>query len=302
MPAGPRLRRDFVGMMYAVTIGEVGLQAAALVKVGHPWHFLPAYSHLVLATVVIATSFVGWSVSLEWAQRGVPKVFHPEFLVLLLDVSLVILYFILVRSVEFVGEGRSPSIAPAERVACWIVVMFVLYLVWDVLTSIAFKKSISLRRSFWEFVAPTVSCFVLALLARNLVKGADCSHLVTSDLALLSLVLLFRALKDLGAAIYQALPKAPRITLRTAASTLLRIANHCDTEESAEDQPEGHFSPAACHCVWRRSVVCGVLFVLLMLGLLWTACPWQLPSRMVTAIEYPSPPCIEPGVEPGSPR
>jgi hypothetical protein len=266
MRARPRLRHEFVGMMYAVTIGEVGLQAAALVKMGHPWHFLPAYSHLLLATVVIATSFVGWSVSLRWvlgAQDNGPNVFHPEFLVLLLDVSLVIVYFILVRTVEFAGEGRPPSIAPAERVAFWIKFVFILYVVWDFLTLKAY--SIPLRIWFGEFIVPTVICFGLALWARCLVNGADCSHLVTADLALLSLVLLFRALKNFGAAFSRAPPKTPWTKLRTA----------------------------------RSSIVCGVL---MLLGLLWTVLAWPLPSRMVTAIESPSPSCIEPGVEPGSPR
>lgn len=31
----PTLRHEFAGMMFALTIGEVGLQAAALVKAGH---------------------------------------------------------------------------------------------------------------------------------------------------------------------------------------------------------------------------------------------------------------------------
>lgn len=255
MPAGPSLRHDFVGMMYAGALSEVGLQAAALVKVGHPGHFLPGYSHLLLATVVIATSFVGWSVSLEWAQDGMPKVFQPEFLVLLLDVSLVIIYIILVRSVEFVVEGRPPSIAPAKRLAFWIELIFVLYLMWDVVMGFAYRKSISCRVWFGEFVVPTVVCFGLSLLAKCLVKGADCSHLITADFALLSLVLLFRALKDLGAALSR--NQAPRIKRRAAVASL----------------------------------VCSVL---LLVGLLLTACPLQLPSRMVTAIEYPSPPCIDP--------
>ncbi|HXO43384.1 MAG TPA: hypothetical protein VN999_18185 [Thermoanaerobaculia bacterium] len=266
MPAGPRLRHDFVGMMYAVAIGEVGLQAVALVKVGHPWHFLPAYSHLLLALVVIATSFVGWSASLRWvpeAQDNVPNVFSWEFLVLLLDVSLVIFYFILVRTVEFAGEGRAPSIAPAERVAFWIKVIFFLYLLWDFPTKIA--SGIPLRSWFGEFIVPTVVCLALAFVAGCLVNGADCSHLVTADLALLSLVLLFRALKNLGATFSRAPPKTPWIKLRKAGS----------------------------------SIVCGVL---LLLGLLWTLRAWPLPSRLVTAIESPSPSCIEPGVEPGSPR
>jgi hypothetical protein len=281
MTAGPKLRHEFVGMMFAVTIGEVGLQAAALVKAGHPWHFLPAYSHLLLATIVIAASFVGWSLSpAPGAQEDVPNVLHPEFLVLLLDVFLVIVYFILVRSVEFVGEGRPPAIAPAEGVAFWIVVIFFMYLVWDILTKLAHRESTTRRPWLGEFdvrILPTVLCLILALLARCVVKGADCPHLLTADLALLSLVLLFRALKDLSAALLQARgdlssaspptrevpPKTPRINTRWAAT-------------------------------W--SAVFGFLLVL---GLLWTARAWPLPGPLVRAIEHPLPPCVEPGAEPG---
>src|SRR5579862_6393754 len=101
----PRLRHEFVGMMFAVTIGEVGLQAAALVQAGHVVHFLPAYSHLILATVMIAASWVGWTLSPSpGATQDVSGVFQPEFLVLLVDVLLVIVYFILVRRVDFTGE------------------------------------------------------------------------------------------------------------------------------------------------------------------------------------------------------
>ena len=44
---GPRLRHEFVGMMFAVTIGEVGLQVAGLVQAKHYVHYLPFYSHLL---------------------------------------------------------------------------------------------------------------------------------------------------------------------------------------------------------------------------------------------------------------
>jgi hypothetical protein len=284
MTAGPKLRHEFVGMMFAITIGEVGLQAAALVKAGHPWHFLPAYSHLLLATIVIAASFVGWSLSpAPGAQEDVPNVLHPEFLVLLLDVLLVIVYFILVRSVEFAGEGRPPEIAPAERVAFWIVVIFFMYLVWDILTKIAHRESTSRRP--WLGVSdvrilPTVLCLILALLARCVVKGADCPHLVTADLALLSLVLLFRALKDLSAALLQA-----REDLSSASS------------------PAGEAPSKAPRINTRWAATWSAVFgLLLVLGLLWTARAWSLPGPLVKAIEHPSPPCVEPGLEPGSPR
>ncbi len=133
----PRLRHEFVGMMFAITIGEVGLQAAALVQVGHWAHFLPAYGHLFLATVVVATSWVGWSVSAApGAREDVHGVFQWEFLVLLLDVSLVIAYFILVRTTNLGKETTPPRTDPASTVAAWVLVIFILYLAWDFLTKV----------------------------------------------------------------------------------------------------------------------------------------------------------------------
>jgi hypothetical protein len=65
----PKLRHEFVGMMFAVAIGEVGLQAAALFKTGDFLRYLPAYSHLTLATIMIATSWVGWTLSVAPGAR-----------------------------------------------------------------------------------------------------------------------------------------------------------------------------------------------------------------------------------------
>src|SRR4051812_7548266 len=97
----PKVRHEFVGMMFAVTIGEVGLQVASLVQAKHYAHFLPFYSHLLLAIIVITSSWVGWSLSqAPGNRRDVDGVFTWGFWTLLLDVFLVITYFIMVRTVE----------------------------------------------------------------------------------------------------------------------------------------------------------------------------------------------------------
>ena len=84
----PKLRHEFVGMMFAVTIGEVGLQVASLVQAKHYIHFLPFYFHLLLATIVITSSWVGWSLSqAPGARRDVKGVFTWGFVTLLLDFS-----------------------------------------------------------------------------------------------------------------------------------------------------------------------------------------------------------------------
>ena len=213
----PKLRHEFVGMMFAITIGEVGLQVAALVQAGHAAHFLPAYGHLFLATIVVAASWVGWSVSLApGARLDVRGVFQWEFIVLLLDVSLVITYFILVRTVDF-GKESSPRIDPASTVARWIFLIFLLYLFWDVITKVVIY--LSKRDGHWlrlhgSRMIPTITCLILARIVWRQVEGADLPHRLSADFALLCLVLLFRALKDLISACF------PRQT--TSASLLRR--------------------------------------------------------------------------------
>ncbi len=207
----PKLRHEFVGMMFAVAIGEVGLQTAALVQAGHALGFLPAWTHLLLATVVIATSWVGWTLSVApGARRDVNGIFEWEFIVLLMDVLLVILYFILVRTVDFGNEQDAPRIAPAARVATLMLIIFALYLLWDVLTKVCIywkyrdksKKGLlehydsSWLRTFGVRMVPSTVCLILSCVTLWLVRKADAPHMLTADLAMIGLILLFRALKD----------------------------------------------------------------------------------------------------------
>jgi hypothetical protein len=207
----PKLRHEFVGMMFAVAIGEVGVQTASLVRAGNWLHFLPAYSHLFLTTIVIATSWVGWTLSpAPGARRDVRSMFNRDFLVLLVDVFLVVVYFILAKTVDLAGEKDLQLNASARPETLWILVIFGTYIFWDVLTKLLdyLEKTSETegreKQSFKEWfkkygirMFPTIICFVTVIFAKPLFDRADPPHVLTADLALLSLVLLFRALKGL---------------------------------------------------------------------------------------------------------
>ena len=220
----PKLRHEFVGMMFALAIGEVGVQTATLVQNRDWMRFLPAYSHLTLATVVIATSWVGWTLSpAPGARQDVRSIFSRDFFVLLVDVFLVVVYFILVKTVDFTGEKdiqSNPSAVPETR---WLIVIFGTYCVWDILTKVLDYIEARRRRDkerktsgtvtaveqplFREWfrkyglrIIPTVGCFLALICARPILETADPPHVLTADLALLSIVLLFRAGKGLVAA------------------------------------------------------------------------------------------------------
>jgi len=212
MAESPELRREFVGIMFALAVGEVGLQTAALVQAGNTIQYLPAYSHLFLALFVIAASWVGWSrTHVASAKKDVHELFEWAFLVLLLDTAMVVTYFILVRTVDFSDDCR---IDPASQVAFWHVVIFALYLAWDGVTKIAMYPKPA-RASWWggwrqldpktrreqqqimKRAWPTLVCFVLSIVLWRVFTAFDPrhEHLLAADLALLSVVLLFRALK-----------------------------------------------------------------------------------------------------------
>lgn len=199
----PKLRHEFVGMMFAVAIGEVGIQTASLVR-DHNWiHFLPAYSHLFLATMVIATSWVGWTKSSSpGAKEDVATVLGWDFIVLLVDVFLVVIYFILVKSVD-VKEGEPLQlVASAKPETFWLMVVFGTYFIWDLVTKGAVyverKKPLSLKKWFEDYgvrIFPTVGCFIFVVWMKPRFELADPPHVVTADLALVCIVLLFRSLK-----------------------------------------------------------------------------------------------------------
>jgi hypothetical protein len=196
----PRLRHEFVGMMFAIAIGEVGSQVATLFKAGHFLHNLPAYAHLLVATMMIATSWVGWSVSrTRGARLDVTAIFQWEFVVLLLDVSMVIIYFIMVRAFEFDKKINAPRLDHPSSLAFLIACIFGLYILWDIVTKVAIPQENPDDAWLQQYgrMIPTIACLTIVLVVRERIRSADTPHYLTADFALLSLVFLFRALKDL---------------------------------------------------------------------------------------------------------
>ncbi len=232
--ADPKLRHEFVGMMFAVTVAEVGLQVASLVRqTDFSFHlYMPALSHLLLATIVIATSWVGWTLSQSpGARHDVSKVFEAEFLVLLIDVTLVICYFVLVRSVEFdKPEGATKTIwsVSAAPEAKWILYIFVIYFLWDVVTKVmVWRKDRLIKQvdpwfpNYLSRFIPTLLCMALALYAfTRITDSTRHSQVVIADVALLALVLLFRASKDFVSAMFPSKRKVSHSKLRSFAWAL----------------------------------------------------------------------------------
>jgi hypothetical protein len=184
-------------MMFAVAAGEIGIQAAELVKAdlwarGMVIYSIPAWSHLLLAAFVIAASWVGWSRSqASLTIRDVSDVLSRPFLVLLLDVLLVIAYIVIVKNVEIDTSSGVLQVNPsALKESFWLLVVFFGYFCWDLLTKVGLPMF--MRRTAVSFL-----CLCVALVAWwFLHRLTEHWRVVFADLAWLALLLLFRAGKD----------------------------------------------------------------------------------------------------------
>jgi hypothetical protein len=221
----PELRHEFIAMVFAFAVGDIGLQLAPLMKLGWVPALFPAYSHLTLASVVIAASFVGWTQSPSaGGRRDVKKVLELEFIILLMDMFLVLMYFMLVRAYDFTPseDGKSFNYtADAGREARWIVAIFAVYLLWDILAKVFIvdRMSQDYSKTFCERVhdalprmIPTVLCLIISILLYYfVVRRLKPARVIIADATLICLILLFRAFKDFSSAFYSPRPKMPAL-------------------------------------------------------------------------------------------
>jgi hypothetical protein len=196
------VRFAFVEMLFALTMAEIGVQTADLVTRGPGiQNALPAYAHLLLALTLVATSWVGWTWSLAPGNvRDVRYVFSWEFVVLLLDVLLVIAYFIIVKGVDIQrpSDARVVIEPSAGNETLWVMIVFAGYSTWDFLTkAIMSAPDADSGARFWPRGSISLGCLIIAWATWYFLgKTTNPTGVVLVDAALLSLVLCYRAMKQ----------------------------------------------------------------------------------------------------------
>jgi hypothetical protein len=124
----------------------------------------------------------------------------------MLDVALVVFYFIIARGVEVPKTGQ-PLVTPsAGHETFWVMMIFVVYVVWDVVTkALAIDIEAPARLNLWARVKGpfwkrgriSLLCTAIALAVWILFRGVTTVVAVlATDLGLVTLDLFFRALKQ----------------------------------------------------------------------------------------------------------
>ncbi len=205
------LREAFVEMLFALAVSEIAIHAAEIVSAsGSVNQKIPAGMHLTVGLILIATSWVGWRRSVSPGMRErVNSCFSIPFLGLLLDVFLVILYFIIVKLVEIEQkDGRVILTAPTARPeASWLCVVFMTYALWDILADVLSEGCLPRMHSWLHRINTCMSiavtstfaslfCLVLAFSAMLIgSKSRSPVGVELLDLSLICIILLFRASK-----------------------------------------------------------------------------------------------------------
>ncbi|HBR55366.1 MAG TPA: hypothetical protein DEA82_14740 [Flavobacteriaceae bacterium] len=199
-----RLRFDFIGMAFALALGQVGLEIGDFYSNNqsifkHPYVF----TQLLLGTYIIAASWVGWNKS---ASKGhldpIVNTFGKPFVVLLLDLLMVICYFILVKGVEKPYLEEELKISGLFELF-WSLVIIGLYFLWDIVTKLINFNSEKFilkldTKSFFARGYQAVICFVLLLIPFITIKYSIVAddNAVLIDIYILSVFILFRGLKE----------------------------------------------------------------------------------------------------------
>jgi len=113
-------------MLFALAFGQVAVECGDIVIKGKAlWEYPHIYAQLLLGTVIIATSWVGWQTSHSFGNtRLIRSIFGQQFIILLIDIFLVICYFIIVRGAEeYYKDSPGPATSPdGENQTMWTLI------------------------------------------------------------------------------------------------------------------------------------------------------------------------------------
>ncbi|PCH68004.1 MAG: hypothetical protein COC06_10225 [Bacteroidales bacterium] len=198
-----KLRFDFIGMMFALAIAQVGVELGEFYNQGLSIRdHLYVLTHLLLAIFIISSSWIGWQKSKSKGNKeAIIDSFSLSYIVLLVDLFLVICYFIIVKGVE--KPDSVVQIANGDSEVFWSLVIFGTYFIWDIITKlidIVDHKTLAWKlrwKAFFKRGYQAPLCFgIVYFLFKPMVDTDISDSVVILDIALILTFALFRGLKS----------------------------------------------------------------------------------------------------------
>ncbi len=193
--SGTQLHITFVEMLFALAIGQIAIGFSKLIDYQSMstetfCALIPAYSHLFLSAIVISTSWVGWRTSKVSGTR-IQHVFTLDYFELLIDVSLVVMYFVLARAVEIPALQTDSLVPDASFEAMTLAIIISTYAIWDIVSCRTNPTKFTKR--LWASIVCTTISWVLVIF--DISRSGTVLAVLLGDFSLIALILTFRAMK-----------------------------------------------------------------------------------------------------------
>lgn len=212
------LRKVFVQLLFSLAIGQVALKSGSLVVAGATMNdYYYSYLHLLLCVIIITSSWVGWHNSKSpHNSDAVESVFSLQYAILLVDMFLVVCYFIIVNGAEVDSKLENIPLPNSHIEVMWTMIIFSTYLIWDIITKLVefdfkydhdsktIKRKIRLTKIFPKRIAPTFLCWAFSVIFYYYMNDENRIHFVAIiDVILIALFLTFRGFKQDVKKVYQ---------------------------------------------------------------------------------------------------
>jgi hypothetical protein len=208
-PKDEQLHFGFIDFLFSLSVAQVAIKFSELISSAestktniYDWANLPAYSHLALALLLITTSWIGWNKS-HSSHKGTVfgSVWSFDFFELILDVLLVISYYVLVEHTDLLNQRSASANPELLCIAC----VFILYFIWDIVskfpTRADSKGSLFGYKPWKQRLLPSIICTVIALGIlffrwRDPSSNPSTAYVLLTDASLAGLIISFRELKE----------------------------------------------------------------------------------------------------------
>ncbi|MFT5723284.1 MAG: hypothetical protein ACI9JN_000393 [Bacteroidia bacterium] len=196
------LRLEFIEMMFALAIAQVGIEIGEFYSNGLLiQNHMYVATQLILATYIIASSWVGWYTSKSKGQDdALTSTFGLPFFILLIDLFLVICYFILARTVE--EPYRQDFEISAKPEIFWSQFILGSYILWDIVTKlVVVRDPVNIKlgiewKPYSKRAFQAIICYLIVLFFLAPHKGTtDPTKVAIIDTILLFVFMLFRGSK-----------------------------------------------------------------------------------------------------------
>ena len=202
-PLGENPYWVFIGFLYACVAADI---AGRFARVSYEWkkyehstRSVPVYSHLVLASFVVGTSWMAWSQAFAIRHVSAPKeVISAEALLVIVDFTILVMYFgfvMVVGNERESGELIDAKSAARKHPSYWIALILTVYVVWDLFAYLFVplsNRSTKCPHCFWNHSWMSLLCAGLAWLAfRGLrrVRSDRLRWMLAGDGSMLSLLI-----------------------------------------------------------------------------------------------------------------